>query len=166
MTYRVTDENKPAFEKRLERSKGAVSLANNILANQGWKVQQPKTIICPTAREYKEYADKGDLRISTDGKNWKVVEVKQTHRTYFSSYFPYKRLWVCSTYSFHNKKIKPSAYMIFNSERTYFVFIPVEKTFVKWNILRAAHDPERNQNYSIYWINPKNPNVKYIKVKL
>jgi hypothetical protein len=138
------DRLDPTFERDLEESKLAVSVAAKWLSSKGYPVVVRPTFVRPDASKMSDFSDDGDIEII------QRVEVKRRQSLTFSSKedFPYQTLIVDVAHAYDNARPKPYMYMIFNKEMTDCLLVEC-RTFHKW-IKTTKYDRHRNRDRTFY----------------
>lgn len=105
----MNDDDK--FKKHLAQSHSAVWKVAQYLSSKGNPVTVPPTFVTPNHKDWKEYADDGDIYMG------QRIEVKRRGFSFSSKEsWPYKTFMVCAKHSFDNAKPKPYAYFVLSKE--------------------------------------------------
>jgi len=128
------DLNHLAFQQHLRQSGDIVWFVARWLWSQGNTVTVNKMVIAPKHKQWKAYADHGDLEIVKDGYKQRV-EVKGLKVSFTGARdWPYPDFIVCAKHSFDHANPKPAFYIIVGADRRALAVVDT-KNVTKWGIV-------------------------------
>lgn len=119
------------FIDRLKKSERARWYVAQWLSSWGYPVTLPPNRCAPSAKEWKEYVDQGDIQVGF------VVEAKQRPRIHFTCAqdFPFDSIIVCGRNAFDRADPKPFFHVILNDTMTH-AGIVYSNSAEKWWVKR------------------------------
>ena len=128
-------KNTDKFLKHLDNSIETMWTCARFLYSQGYSVKINSMKKTKNYKDWRKYADNGDLEIWVEGVS-KRIEVKGLSYDFTNKEdFPFPVLIVCASHSWDMAEPKPFAYIIFNKKRTH-VAIVYGKDKSNWAIER------------------------------
>ena len=125
--------NHPKFLQHLRDSESTRWLVAQYLSSRGNTVSIPPMREAPTAKEWEEYADNGDLEISHR------IEVKRLSVDFTNaSDWPFGQDFiVCAKHAFDRAKPKPLAFFVVSKSGTHAAIVR-SATASKWNVAQRT----------------------------
>jgi len=151
MTERnITPEQHAEFQKELIDSKPSVIAVATWLRERGYRVTVPEISVTPTADQWRQHSDDGDLTFTTPNGDRFLGEVKHLKRHFGIDNWPKvvgPHYLVDNVSTFDRKDPKPNYYFHVNQDYTCIAVLNVAKTWGSWykhdfkhgNSTRAEH---------------------------
>jgi hypothetical protein len=143
-------ENSQDFRKRWLGSHEVVEMIAMMLLRQGLLVQILPQELAPSFEARHQYADNGDLKIITDGKEL-ICEVKGSGVEFKDGKHPFKSALLCNQWSFDKADPKPSYYFIVDKSRKNVAIFNVRKHASKMKLVTVTDKKRpKHETYPAY----------------
>jgi hypothetical protein len=129
--------NHKRFLKHLSESGEAVEKAAAWFKGKGYEVEVPETRFAGTHLDWKDYADEGDLFVRKEvDAVWDRIEVKRRGVEFSCREdYPFPSFFVCARHSFDRARLKPFAFLIFDSDLSH-MGIVFGSGWQRWRVVK------------------------------
>ncbi len=156
----MPDEHHKKFLEGLESSKQAVWLVARWLVDHGYTVTIPPTSEAPEQKDWREFADAGDLEVSGQRVEVKCLSAEFTG----PDNWPFPDFIVCAKHAWDNADPKPYRICYLNKAMTHFAALDCLGTCDQWTSRIVADSRFDGREQPTYVCNKNLP--KYGKLTM